>query len=111
MRVKCRLCVHESNGFCTKKTNNSKPIKIELNKSRVCDKYEEDGMRVLGDYRKNEAHKKNVAQIKQRNMQIHELIQKSQEELAERRAKALTPDRQSRILIPGYHTPEGSDDM
>ncbi len=85
MKVKCRLCEHESNGFCTKKTNNSKPIKIELNKSRTCDKYEEAGLRVLGEYRAKEAHKKKVLQLKQRNLQIYEQITKAQEELASRK--------------------------
>lgn len=57
MRVQCRFCENESAGFCSKKKQGGKPKKIKLRKRRSCDKYKEDALRVLDDYRKREAHK------------------------------------------------------
>lgn len=58
MRVKCSLCCYELNGHCTIKKSGGKPAKVKVNKSRMCDLYKEDAIRVLADFRKKEAHKK-----------------------------------------------------
>ena len=89
MKVRCRLCEHEKNGYCEKKSTTHKPVKIELNKPRTCSVFKEDGLRVLGDYRKREAHKRNVKQIQQRNLQMSQAVAQIQQELASRR-KVLT---------------------
>ena len=57
MKVKCSLCEFEDNGFCTKKVRGGKPASIKPNKRRNCDLYSEDALRVLGEFRKHEAHK------------------------------------------------------
>lgn len=57
MRVRCKLCEFESNGRCTKKKKRGQAIAVKINKSRNCDLYSEDALRVLGQYRKREAHR------------------------------------------------------
>jgi hypothetical protein len=66
MKVRCKLCEFENGGFCSKKTKANHPIKIKVNKARTCDLYSEDGLRVLGDFRKREAHR---AILKQQELQ------------------------------------------
>ncbi len=89
MKVRCRLCEHEKDGFCQKKGTAQKPVKIELNKPRTCDVFKEDGMRVLLDFRKRESHKKRVKTIQQQNLQMFEAYTKIQEELLARKRAAM----------------------
>jgi hypothetical protein len=85
MKVRCRLCSHEKDGFCTKKTNHGSLVKVELNKPRSCNIFNEDGMRVLYDYRKHEGHKANLKNIKARNVAIMQAIENARKELASRK--------------------------
>lgn len=65
MSVKCKFCVFESGGLCTKKTRKGSPTSIKVNKKRNCDLYQEDPVRVLTDYRARQKakamHKKSAA--------------------------------------------------
>jgi len=57
MKVRCKLCEFESEGLCLKKRRDGNPTTIKVNKPRRCNLYSEDALRVLGQYRKREAHK------------------------------------------------------
>jgi hypothetical protein len=101
MKVRCRLCENQKDGYCTKKVNNGHHVKIELNKPRSCDLYSEDGMRVVMDYRKKEAHNANLKNVKARNAAIMKAIENARAALASRK-EGLT------VVEP---TKEASDDQ
>ena len=42
MKVKCKFCSHEEDGFCTAKKTGGKHPKVKLNKSRGCPRYKID---------------------------------------------------------------------
>lgn len=79
MKVRCNFCEHESNGFCTKKLQRSKPIRIEVNKPRSCDVYSESAGKVVEDFRKKEAHKKKLTEMRKRATLVADLMQKAKE--------------------------------
>jgi hypothetical protein len=79
MKVRCNFCEHERSGFCTKKLQRSKPIRIEVNKPRSCDAYSESAGKVVEDFRKKEAHKKKLTEMKKRNVLIADLMRKAKE--------------------------------
>ena len=115
MKVRCRLCVHELDGFCQKKFTAQKPVKIELNKPRTCGVFKEDGFRVLTDYRKREAHTKRVKSIQQQNLTVFQELTKVQEDLASRKKK-LTLEQVQALPVPNVESPlltakESADDV
>lgn len=78
MKVRCRLCKHEKSGYCQKKTRDSWPVKIRTNKPRSCSLYEEDPLKVLGEYRKSEAHKKKLVNQQLVDLKVAELASQMQ---------------------------------
>lgn len=92
MRVRCNLCEFEDNGRCLKKRRAGSPIAVKINKPRNCDKYSEDALKVLGQYRKTEAHK---AELKRQDLRrakfkatIEQLKRQAVEKLVAEKAEA-----------------------
>ena len=69
-----------------KKKQSGKPIKIKLNKPRTCDKYSEDPLRVMADFRKRERHRKVILQQQERKAAIAKALREV--EAARARVKA-----------------------
>jgi hypothetical protein len=38
-KIQCKMCLFENNGFCSKKRNGGKQVKVDLGKKRFCDLY------------------------------------------------------------------------
>ena len=92
MRVRCFLCEHEKDGYCQKKRQATKPVKVKVNKARVCDVYREDPLRVLADYRKREAHKKKLAVLQEQRVKLAHAVKAVQNQLAARKAAGESHD-------------------
>lgn len=70
MKVRCRFCKFESDSTCNKNIKQGHPVKIKLNKPRVCEMYEDDSHKLLIDFRKKEHHKKVLLQsLKQQTLE------------------------------------------
>lgn len=68
-KVQCYLCLHEENGFCSKKGTKAKPVKIELRKKRSCDLYLDDVIKVNDELvRQKMAAAKQASYLKSKNM-------------------------------------------
>lgn len=86
MKVRCFLCEHEKGGYCQKKRQATKPVKVKVNKARACDVYREDPLRVLADYRKREAHKKKLATLQEQRVKVAHAVEAVQTQLAARKS-------------------------
>ena len=92
LKVRCKLCEHEVGGYCQKKKQATKPVKVRLNKPRACSIYKEDALRVLTDYRKREAHKKNLVAMEQQRIGVAKAIVQAQADLLARKQEVKNED-------------------
>ncbi len=92
LKVRCKMCEHEVNGYCQKKRQATKPVKVRLNKPRSCSLYSEDALRVLTDYRKREAHKKNLVAMEQQRIAIAKVLFEAQADLEARKQEIKNED-------------------
>lgn len=83
MRVRCKLCEFESNGRCLKKRRNGSPISVKINKPRNCDLYSEDALKVLGQFRKSEAHKAEMKRQELRRAKFKATMEQLKRQAAE----------------------------